>query len=1086
MRKITILLAFLFMLGANLAQAQTRTISGKVTSSEDGSGLPGVTVLVKGTQMGTITDLDGNYTLNIAPENQVLVFQFVGMKTVEAAIGSQTEINVTMEPDVHLMDEVVVTALGISREKKSLGYSVQEVNGDEVTKGASTNVVNSLSGRVAGVSISNSSGNMAGSSRVLIRGASSMLGNNEPLYVVDGIPLDNSNYNTTNEARGAGGVDFGNMAQDINPDDIESISVLKGASAAALYGSRAANGVIIITTKSGKSRGAKGNRIGVTFNTGITAEQVLVLPDYQNTYGGGYYTTFDTTNVGGVDVLTPYYGADESWGPKMEGQQVYAWWNAYDYEQGITDTPQTSAWSPHPDNVKDFFQTGLSYRNSVAVSAGDEVSSFRAGWTNLTRSGVFPNSKLTRNTFNFNGMSKFGKRLTATVGGTYVVNVSSALPENGYGDNSIMQKFAQWGQRSWDMEKMKDYKNPDGTQRTWNRTSATNPTPAYSDNPYWTQYMNYNTNTRNRFYGNANVKYDITDYLNLTGAIYADRYSDRRTTQTAVYSAAESFYNLELRNFAEYNGEVRLNFDKMITETIRLNAFAGFNMMDQKYTRNIQTTTGGLSIPEFYSLANSNGPLDYDDYQRHRKINSVLGSVTAEWNRMVYLTFTGRNDWSSTLPTTNNSYFYPAVSGSFVFSELAPLKDNGIINYGQLRLGWAQVGNDTDPYRLYSTYVPETLFNGNPRYTLPSQLNNSELKPERTTSYEIGLNMKFLRNRLGFDFTYYNARTKDQIFPVDISASTGYTSMIRNAGEIENKGIELLVYGTPVQTKNFSWDITVNYTKNQNTVLSLEDGVTSLQLASLWGVYVTATVDQPYGMLQGSNFVYDNQGHLMVGTDGTYMKSQTIEDLGSVLPDWNAGIQNTFKYKDFSLGFLVDIQEGGTLFSTTYMFGGWTGIFAESVGLNSRGVEKRADVADGGGVLIENTYYGDFDADGNVIYTDANGNPSDVPVLNETYVDAYEYASANYFGPRAINTFSTRYIKLRDVNFTWNLPKKWMNNTFIYGASLTLHAGNLAIWNAELKNIDPEQATNSGNVQGIEGGANPSTRTFGFNLKIDF
>jgi len=1077
MRKITILLAFLFMLGASYAQAQTRTISGKVTSAEDGGGLPGVTVLVKGTQTGTITDLDGNYKLTIPSDATTLVFQFVGMKTVEVAIGSQDQINTTLEQDVHLMDEVVVTALGISREKKSLGYSVQEVGGDDITKGASTNVVNSLSGRVAGVSVSSSSGNMAGSSRVLIRGAASMLGNNEPLYVVDGIPLDNSNYNSTTEARGGGGVDFGNMAQDINPDDIESISVLKGASAAALYGSRASNGVIIITTKKGSRSQIGGKRIGVTFNTGITAEQVSVLPNYQNTYGGGYYTTFDTSNVGGVDVLTPYYGADESWGPKMEGQQVYAWWNAYDYEQGITDTPQTSAWSPHPDNVKDFFNTGLSYRNSVAVSAGDDVSNFRAGWTNLTRSGVFPNSKLTRNTFNFNGMSKFGKRLTVTVGGTYVVNNSFALPDNGYGDNSIMQKFAQWGQRSWDMEKMKDYKNPDGTQRTWNRTSVTNPTPAYSDNPYWIQYENYSTNDRNRFFGNANVKYDFTDYLNVTGAIYADRYSDRRTTQTAVYSAAESFYNLELRQFMEYNGEMRLNFDKMITETIRLNAFAGFNMMDQKYFRNIQTTTGGLSIPDFYSLANSNGPIDYDDYQRHRKINSVFGSVSAEWNRMLYITATARNDWSSTLPSDKWSYFYPSVSGSFVFTELAPLKDNGIIDYGQLRLGWAQVGNDTDPYSLYSTYVPETLFGSDPRYTLPSSLNNSELKPERTSSYEIGLDMKFLKNRVGFDITYYNARTKDQIFAVDISAATGYTSMIRNAGEIENKGIELLLYGTPVKAKDFSWDISVNYTKNQNNVISLADGVETLQISSLWGVYVTATVGQPYGMLQGSNFVYDNQGRVVVGDDGLYLKSQAIENLGSVLPDWNAGIQNTFRYKDFSLGFLIDIQEGGTLFSTTYMFGGWTGIFAESVGPNPRGVEQREPVSEGGGVLIEGAVVGHFDADGNVVVDNE---------VNDIYVDAYEYASSKYFGPRAQNIYSTRYIKLRDINFTWNLPRKWMNNTFIYGASLSLHAGNLAIWNAELKNIDPEQATNSGNIQGLEGAANPSTRTFGFNLKIDF
>ncbi len=1076
MRKITILLAFLFFIGANIANAQTKTISGKVVGT-DGAGIPGVTVQVQGTTVGTVTDIDGNYSLNVSPDAEVLVFKYVGMKTVQTAIGNQSTIFVTMETDAVVMGEVVVTALGISREKKSLGYSVQEVGSDNIDKGASTNMVNSLSGRVAGVSISNSSGNMAGSSRVLIRGAASVLNGNEPLYVVDGIPIDNSNFNTTEEMRGGGGTDFGNMAQDINPNDIESISVLKGASATALYGSRASNGVIMITTKKGKAANREDSRIGVTINTGITAEQVSVLPKYQNTYGGGYYTYFDTAAIGGSNLLTPYYGADESWGPKMEGQQVYAWWNAYDYEQGVDATPQTSAWSPHPDNIKDFFNTGLAYRNNVSVYGGDDIRTFRASWTNLTRSGVFPNSRLTRNTFNFNGSSKFGKRLSVTVGGTYVVNDAKALPENGYGDNSIMQKFSQWGQRQWDMDKMKNYVNPDGTQRTWNRISATNPNPAYSDNPYWIQYMNYNTNKRDRFFGNVNVKYDLTDYLNITGAFYADRYTDRRTTQTAVYSAAESFYNLQIRQFAEYNGEMRLNFDKNVTEKLRINAFAGFNMMDHKYYRNLQTTTGGLSIPEFYSLANSNGPIDYDDYWDHKKINSLFGSVTAEWNSMLYMTVTARNDWSSTLPPDNWSYFYPSVSGSFVFTELGALKESSVIEYGQLRAGWAQVGADTDPYELYNTYSPETLFGSDPRYTLPTDLNNSELRPEMTNSYEVGLNMKFFKDRLGFDFTYYNATTTDQIFPVDISAASGYESMIQNAGKVQNKGIELLLYGTPVKAGDFSWDISVNFTKNENEVIELVDGVDVLEISSLWGVYITAEVGKPYGMLRGSNFVYDDQGRVVVGSDGNYLSSQEIEDLGSVLPDWNAGIQNTFSYKNFSLGVLIDIQEGGHLFSTTNMFGSWTGIFEESVGLNTRGVDRRLPVSEGGGVLIEDAVVGHFDADGNVVVDQE---------VNDIYVDAYDYATAYYFGPRAQNVFSTRYIKLRDISFTWNLPRKWMEKTFIYGASLSLHGGNLAVWNSDLKHIDPEQATNSGNIQGLEGGANPSTRTFGFNLKVDF
>ena len=1077
MRKITILLAFLFFIGANFANAQTRTISGKVTGTSDGAGIPGVTVQVQGTTIGTVTDIDGNYTLDVAPDAVSLVYKYVGMKSVVMAIGDQTTIFVSMESDAVMMGEVVVTALGISREKKSLGYSVTEVGSDDIVKGASTNVVNSLSGRVAGVSVSNSAGNMGGSSRVLIRGAASVLGNNEPLYVVDGIPIDNSSYNSDNEQRGAGGTDFGNMAQDINPDDIESVSVLKGASAAALYGSRASNGVIMITTKKGKVS-ETGNKIGVTFNTGMTAEQVSVLPKYQNTYGGGYYDYFDTNNVAGVDLLTPYYGADESWGPKMQGQDVYAWNNVYDYEQGITSSPQTSKWEAHPDNIKDYFRTGYAWRNNVAVSGGNETSTFKVAWTNLTRTGVFPNSQLTRNTINFNGMTKLGEKLTVSAGGTYLVNDSKALPDNGYGDNSIMQKFSQWGQRQWDMNEMANYMNPDGTQRSWNRTSLGDPRPAYSDNPYWTQYMNFNTNNRDRFFGNINAKYDFTDFLNLTGAMYADRYTDRRTQQTAVHSAAQSMYGVQIRQFQEYNGEVRLNFDKIVAENFRLTAFVGGNMRSTRFNENLQETTSGLSIPLFYSLENSNGPLDFTDYRSEKKVNSLMSSVTGEWKNMVYITGTYRQDWSSTLPKDNWSYGYWSVSGSFVFTELGALKDNSIIDFGQARISLADVGSDTDPYRLYSSYAPNGLFGGvYPMYSLPSQLNNANLSPERTSQFEAGVNMKFFKNRLGFDFTYYNSTTRDLIFPVDISSASGYSSTIQNAGEIENKGIELQVYGSPVRTNDFNWEIMVNFTQNKNTVLSLIDGVDALNLTSLWGVYVTAKVGQPYGMLRGTDFVYDDQGRKVVGDNGRYLKSQELEDLGSVLPDWNAGISNTFSYKNFSLNFLIDIQEGGALFSTTNMFGSYTGIFENTVGNNANGKEVRDPVADGGGILIEGPV-GHFDADGNLVIDSET---------NDTYISAVRWAADHYSGPRGgLNTFSARYIKLRNVSFTWNLPRKWMENTFIHGASLSLHGGNLAIWNAEAPHIDPEQATNSGNIQGLEGGANPSTRTFGFNLKLDF
>jgi len=1063
----------IFLITGMSAIAQS-TVTGTVTGADDGETLPGVNVSVKGTTVGTMTNMDGKYSIEVPDGSTTLIFSFVGMNTQEVAIsGSTADCSMTVEnTDI---EEIVVTALGISRKKKSLGYSVQDVKGDEMEKaGSETNAINALSGKVAGMSISSSSGNMGGSSRVLLRGASSFTGNNSPLYVVDGIPLDDSNNADANSQRGAGGYDMGSMAQDINPNDIASISVLKGPSASALYGSRAANGVIVITTKSGSSK-KKG--FGVSFSTGVTLEQVSFLPDYQNEYGGGYYDSFDVETIDGVDYNVPYYAADESWGPKLDGTQVAAWHNVYDYEQGVTSKLETSPWSPQPDNIKDFFETGVTYKNNVAFTGGDNKQNFRLSYTNMSRTGVFPASELNRNTVSFSGMKKIGSKLTVSSKVNYVSNYSKSLPMNGYAGGSIMQKFSQWGQRQWDMSKMETYLNPDGTQRTWNRKSVTDGHAKYSDNPYWTQYVNYPENWRNRVFGNANFSYQLFEGIAVVGSVNKDFYTDRVGTRIAEGSNETSEYTESVRENDETNADVRLTFNKDINSDFNFNGFVGANRMTRLHYRNVSETAGGLAVPGFYSLENSNSPVEVDDYSNKKRINSVLGTVNLGYKGMLFLDLTARNDWSSTLPEGANSYFYPATALSFILTELPALKSMSWFNFGKVRAGWAQVGNDTDPYQLENSYIPESNFGSNPRFRLSTIYRNPNLKSETTSSMEAGIDLRFFGSRVRLDATAYDATTVDQIFAVDMSSSSGFIRQFVNAGTMRNKGVELLFGLTPVKTKNFSWDIDLNWAKNSNEVVELIEGTEVLNLSSFWGVYVTAKEGESYGMLRGSDVAMDPaSGKMVVDADGYALTNNETVDLGSVLPDWTGGLSNTFKYKNFSLSALIDVSKGGTLFSTTNMFGNATGIFTNSVGNNDLGNPVRDAVADGGGFRYEDAVVGHYDGDGNLVIDNQT---------NESYVHPQDLAYEGYYN-KGLVTYDASYYKLREVAFGYSVPAKLVQKLPINQLSVSIVGRNLAMWGTNVPNIDPEQATNSGNVQGLEGGANPSTRTFGFNLKFNF
>ncbi len=1097
MRKIPFLLAFLALLGLQV-NAQ-RQITGTVTNAEDGSSIPGVSVLAKGTQVGTVTDLNGKYSLNVPANAKVLQFSFVGMQTVEVTIGNQTVIDVQMKPTMTAIEGVVVTALGISREKKSLGYAVQDVKGDELTQARQPNMINALSGRIAGLQVTSSSGNIGGSSRVLIRGVNSMTGNNNPLYVIDGVPIDNSDFNSYNTARGAGGYDYGNMAQDINGDDVESVSVLKGPSAAALYGARAANGVILITTKKGKS--GKGKGIGVSLNSGVTLENVAYLPKYQNLYGGG--TTFDgpgTSNgflvqeINGIEYLLPDYATDESWGPKYDPNiQYLPYWSLYDWEalgkpttnpDGTPYKLETAPWVAPAHDVKDFFETQVGWTNNVALTSANENGAFRLSYTNLTSNGYMPNSKLNRNTINFNGNSKFGKKLEAFTSINYIKTYALGRPATGYDDNNVMQKFNQWGQRQLDMEKMKNYMNPDGTMRTWNRRAWDDPLPNYSDNYYWTRYMNYTQDWRDRYYGNVGLTYQILDWLKVTGKYNLDTYTFRNKERVAIGSQALPYYLEDVRQVTETNAEFLFEAEKRWEDFSGKLTFGG-NRMHRQYELNGGETQGGLVIRNFYSLLNSlSNPLVHDQTSE-KAINSLYGSLNLGYKGFLFLDATLRNDWSSTLPKNSWSYLYPSATLSYVLTEMPSMDGKADwLDLAKLRLGIAKVGSDTDPYRLITLYDNFQNFGSDIRYSLPGTLNNSELKPESTLGWEVGTELRFFKNRVGLDVTYYYKKTTDQIFNVPISAASGFVSAMINAGTITNRGIELQLSLTPVKYRDFQWDMLVNFGANKNKVEELAEGVESLRLGNgPFNISIEARVGEAYGQLVGTDFVYDAQGNKVVDKTGRYLKTTSVKSLGSVLPDWNAGITNTFKYKGFDFSALIDIQHGGKLFSTTYMWGIYSGILEETALTNANGKNVRDDVADGGGVLNDGVY-GKLNADGTVTYIDKDGNVVDNPVKNETYISAIRWAADHYSRPAAQNVFDASYIKLREVRLGYTIPAKYTGP--IQNLRVSLYGRNLAIWGRDCKHIDPENTTSAGNIQGIEGGQLPSLRSFGVNLSCNF
>ncbi len=1056
--------------------SQSVTISGTVKDSI-GNTLPGASVIIDGTSKGTTTDFDGKYTIEIESSNlkskggtyAFLVASYVGYASSRKEIGDKTSINFTLNEDLNALDEIVLTALGISREKKSLGYATEEVKGDKLGLSAESNVVNLLSGQAAGVQVTGSS-NIGGSSSVIIRGISSLGGNNQPLFVIDGTPMINNNMNSTRTQEGSRGRDYGNGIGDINPEDIASITVLKGANASALYGSRAANGVVLITTKKG---GSNKKGIGISISNSLEIGKVFDLPKFQNEYGGGATQNFGDYN----GELIPDYNTDESWGPKLDGtlvRQYYSWF------KDDPDYGKKTPWIAHPNNVLDFYNTAINKKLNVALAGSGEKGQFRVSYTNLNQEGVVPNSFMKRNTINASTTYNISDRLEAGANVTYTNTYTKGRPafgssgsgmEEGSGTDSPVRGIVQWFQRQVDLDRDKDYQTQYATSKSWNITSPTNLNAKFWDNPYFTIYNNYTEDWKNRVFGNVFAKYKILDNLTFEVNARTDFYTFRSEARIVKGSQGNLFnggeYQEFLREFQENNFDGLLRYQTDLSESISLIVNAGGNRRDFRSHKNGGITIGGLSVPTLYSLESSIDRPIIEDTSSRKRVNSLYSSISLSYKGMLYLDGSYRSDWSSTLPAKNNSYQYPSLSGSFVFSELM---HSDILTFGKLRAGWSKVGNDTDPYNLVSAFSQDVAYGSFPVYSVPDRLNNSNLLPEETYSKEIGFDLKLIKN-IDVAFTYYNSYTTNQIITLPVSSTSAYSSLIINAGRLSNRGIEANLGASIIRNPTgFNWDISANFAKNVSKVVSLYSDESGNDIQSVVinnrssSVLVTAEVGQPYGTFVVDGFKRNEAGEKLVDNDGKFIRERGVKK-GSYLPDWTGGFYNTFSYKGFSLTANVAIQQGGLIYSYTNAVGARTGQLVNTIGLNDKGNPLRDPVSQGGGIKANGV--------------NANGQP------NEIYQEAKTYfKNLNDFFEEYL--YDASFVKLRDITLTYNMPSKWLDGTFIEGLALSLYGRNLATLHKNTPNIDPEVTYGSGNIQGIENSTTPSTRYFGLNVNVKF
>lgn len=1072
---------FLLALAIGVIQgaAQVTTVRGIVTTEEDGESVIGASVIVKGTSLGTVTDVNGRFELSgLPPSATRLLISYISLMAKEVAIAPQ--VSVTLKSDTHLLDEVVVTALGISREKKALGYTAQEVKQDALVQGKDNNLLNSLSGKIAGVRITNTQGDV-GSSRIVIRGETSIAGENQPLFIVDGIPVDNSQLNARSSGR-----DFKNAIADLNPEDIKTLTVLKGPNAAALYGARAAHGAIVITTKGGDKR-QKG--IGITLHSSTQVSFVATLPEFQNLFGqgaGGRFSYVDGKGAGVND------GVDESWGPRLDiGLLIPQFDSPLDADGNRVATP----WVSHPNNVRDYFRMGISTNNGISIARGDDKYQFRVGYNYEKQVSIVPDAGTNKTNISLNTDYHLAKWIVVGATANYIVYTAPSLPGSAtpsgsnVRSNSPMLQFLWFG-RQVDTNSLKaDY------TRNWNSS--------YYDNPFWSASYNTQSQERHRLIGDLHAEFRLTDGLNVRFRTSTDWYNDRRKSKVKWGSAGAGSpygsYAEDAYTVKENNTEVLATYIKQLNKNWGIDALLGFNVRNKQYENNYQAAPR-LAVADLYTLTNSRDPLtSSNDFYRLRQYG-LYGSIQLDYRRWAFLNITGRNDWSSTLPVDNNSYFYPSVTASVLLSEAFGWRSKAV-NYLKIRGGWSQVGADANPYQLATVFTSETAFNGNPLQSSSTIGMNPNLKPEKTSSIEAGFEAAFWDNRLYLDFTYYKTDSRNQILKLATTAASGYTSQVRNAGHIRNRGYEIQLGAVPIQTsKGFRWNLDLNYGANSSKVVKLDDEglITSYQLYSS-GIQILASVGEAYGTLFGTSYVRDANGNVVVDANGLPKISTTNKTLGKFTPDWTGGISNTFSYRSLSLSFLIDASVGGSIFSNTNKTGKYTGVLANTLsgrdaehgGLwyytDAMGNNVRLSESPSYSVSSDGLYYAQVNGQSTRVYQDGImvEGVTESGSKNEEVVSAEKYYHRIYSIAEA-NVYDASYVKLREVALSYRLPRLWTQKLHLQEASVTLTGRNLWTIYKSVPNIDPESALTTGNAQGVEAYSLPTTRSFGVNLSVKF
>jgi TonB-linked SusC/RagA family outer membrane protein len=1024
---------------------QPGRVTGKITSAAEPNGLPGVNVVIKGTTKGVITDINGKYQIDVSDVNAVLQYSFIGFDTQEIPVNGQSTINVVLVENMQSIDEVVVTALAIERDKNSLGYSITQIAGDQISQAKENNPINSLAGKVAGLQITKAPTGVDGSSRVILRGVASLLGNNRPLFVIDGIPMD-AGYGGGSRW---GGKDNGDALADLNPEDIESMSVLKGAGAAAAYGSRGANGVILVTTKKGKNR--KG--IGVSITSGYTVETPMVTPDFQYEYAQGAYGNYPDMTGSRQD--HPWIW---NYGPKIEGQQAKDWMG--------NPTILTAQSNPYDE----FFRTGTSFTNTISLDGGSAESAFRASITNQDSKGLMPNNNLSRQNINIRGTSKLGEKINFDGKLTYIRTKVENRPYLAEDGANIVQSLNILP-RSITLESLKNNTvDANGNEMKWSADNT-------FSNPYWILENMYNVDEKNRLQAMFSINWEFADYLKFMARSGFDltnkRYKNWENPGRPSVDAGQGSIGQSMNNGIEWNSDALLTFNKN-WDDFGISLSGGGNY---RYNEGNSIYQNGsvMRVPGFYNISNYKNYSTGESFDK-KAVISAYGLGTFSYKNYLYLDVTARNDWSSTLPLDNNSYFYHSENLSFLFSEAFDLKSE-ILDLGKLRASYAKVGNDTGPYQIDQYYSVVQTQTDYPLGSLGGQLPHFDLQPEETYSWEMGTNLSFFKSRLVVDAAYYYSISDNQIMPVNLTPSTGYATKKMNAGKIKNTGLEFQVNGTPVSANNgFNWDVILTWSKNKSTVEELYGDMEFLPLGDEFHMTIEARVGKPYGEIYLTDFKRDAQGNKLIDNNG-YAQPGERKAMGDINPDWIGGITNQLRYKNFSLNFLIDIQKGGDIYSWGQAYRGLFGTAIETLegrdgwyathqgGLNNEnipGVFPEGYIEEG---ILEST-----------------GQPNDIPIQP---VQRWYGLFANQIGTEWL--MSATNVRMREVVLGYNLPKQWLENSPVANINLSFSGRNLFFFYKAMPHSDPESGYSSGNVgSGIEHYSLPSTSSYGFNLKINF